>query len=120
MFSDFAKKAIKQDSRNRFEPYSGDLSFVPDVLYVFYKNNNPVDVEVKLEETYVRFIPAEELEKIQKVYALGKKCFIFASCNDEPIYLKDNKVYTCLFGKKGIIEEMLSENLQDYLAKIAL
>ena len=59
-----------------------------------------------------------ELEKTQKLYALGKECFIFASCNDEPIYLKDNKVYTCLFGKKGIIEEVLSERLKEYLAKI--
>lgn len=118
MFSDFVKKAVIQDPRNRFEAYDGDLSFVPDSLHDFYKNNNPVDVEVKMDDNYVHFIPAGELENTQKLYALEKECFVFALCNDEPIYLKDNRVYTCLFGKKGIIEEKLSDNLMDYFGKM--
>lgn len=118
MFSDFVKRAVKQDARNRFESYSQDLSFVPVSLRELYKNENPVDVEVKMDDNFVRFIPAEELENAQKLYSLDKKCFVFASCNDEPIYLKDNKVYTCLFGKKGIIEEILSDSLKEFLDKV--
>lgn len=118
MFSEFAKKAIKQDSRNRFESYNNDLSFVPAVMRDFYKNHNPADVEVKMDDNYFRFIPADKLEITQKLYALGKECFVFASCNDEPIYLKDNRVYSCLFGKTGIIEEVLSDSLKEFLDKV--
>lgn len=118
MFSDFVKKAIKQDPRNRFESFAGDLAFIPEVLQAFYKEYNPVDVEVKINDAYVRFFPVGELQNLQEEYGLGKECFVFASCNGEPIYLKENIVYTCLFGKKGIIEEVVSESLKYYLAKI--
>ena len=118
MFSDFAKKAIKQDSRNKFEAYDGDISFIPDALKTLYKEYNPVDVEIKIDENHVHFIPVNELENAQRLYALGDENFVFASCNDEPIYLKGNMVCTCLFGKKGIIEEVLSKSLKEYLAKI--
>ena len=118
MFSDFAKKALKQDSRNRFEHFDGDISFIPTVLQAFYENNNPVDVEVKINNAYVRFFPVEELQSLQQEYELGEECFVFASCNGEPVYLKGNKVYTCLFGKMGIAEEKLSDNLKDYFGKV--
>lgn len=118
MFSDFVKRAIKQDSRNQFDSFDGDISFIPDALQDFYKNSNPADVEVKIQDNYVRFIPVWELEKIQKLYALGEACFVFASCEDEPIYLKNKKVYTCLYGKNGIKEEVLADSLSEYLNKI--
>ena len=117
MFSDFAKKALKQDSRNRFEHFDGDISFIPTVLQAFYENNNPVDVEVKINNAYVRFFSVEELQSLQQEYELGEECFVFASCNGEPIYLKQESVYTCLFGKTGIIEEKVSESFEEYLNK---
>lgn len=120
MFEDFVKKAMKQDSRNKFEVFNGDISFVPEVMRLFYKDNNPKDVEVKIDGSYVRFSPIEDILVLQQEYDLGKENFVFASTNGEPIYLKKEKVYTCLFGKEGIIEEKIADSLNDYLQKIAV
>ncbi len=110
----FVDKAIKQDDRNIFEKYRGKVSSVPKAFVDLYEDYNPVDVEVSINGSMVKLIPYEELDEIQKEYSLDKECFVFATCNGEPVYEKNKKIYTCVFSKKGIIEEEISDSFEDY------
>lgn len=111
---DFINLATKQDQRNLFSRYEGTIKGIPAELEPFYKNYNPIDVEVKINGNYVKFFPYDRINEMQNEYALNKNCFIFASCNGEPIYLKDGAVFTCVVGKTEIIEELLADTLDRY------
>lgn len=63
--SEFEKKAVLHDTRNRFTKFDGNLDCVPDVLKTFYKESNPLDVEINS----VRFLPVEKLDSLQAEYA---------------------------------------------------
>lgn len=119
MFSGFVKKAVEQDSRNVFKKCRGDVSFVPTVFRAFYKDFDPVDVEVKIDNSYYHFLPVKDLESLQKEYNLGDECFVFATCNGEPIYIREGKIYTCLFGKTRVIEHEIAESLEMFLGMIS-
>ena len=64
-YSEFAEKAILQDKRNVFSKYDSNLDAVPDIIKTFYRNNNPLNVEINA----IRFIPSEELDAIQSEYS---------------------------------------------------
>ena len=97
-FTDFAEKAVKQDRRNIFTKYDGNLDIVPDMLKSFYRDYNPVDVEINGEIGAVRFCPAEGLDDLQHEYAYIGAQFILATCNSDPIFYSDGKIYTCPHG----------------------
>ena len=73
---------------------------------------------VKLAWDYgnaVRFVPADELETIQSDYSMGKERFVFATCNGDPIYVYDKKIYTCCHGTRKIKDELMAENFAAFL-----
>ena len=91
------------------------LSTCPEVLKEFYQQANPVDVEVTMDGNAVRFVPADELETIQSDYSMGKERFVFATCNGDPIYVYDKKIYTCCHGTRKIKDELMAENFAAFL-----
>ena len=111
---DFVRSAIKQDKRNVFEK-TKLLSTCPEVLKEFYQQANPVDVEVTMDGNAVRFVPADELETIQSDYSMGKERFVFATCNGDPIYVCDKKIYTYCHGTRQIKDELIAENFAAFL-----
>ncbi|GHV51349.1 hypothetical protein FACS1894216_05230 [Synergistales bacterium] len=99
-FSRFVANVIGQDSRNRFEKYDGNLDIVPYEFKPFYREYNPVDVEVASEIGDVRFCPADDLAELQSEYAYLNAQFVFATTNGDPIFFHEGQIYTCPHGMK--------------------
>lgn len=118
LVSEFVKKSIEQDKRNVFEECLDDFEFLPEQLIGFYKKANPVDVEVNMDGNSVKMYPAEELESLQEDYSLGKECFVFATCNSDPIFMYGEKVYTCYHGSKSSEKELIAEDFDSFLRMI--
>lgn len=115
-YSEFSEKVILQDNQNIFSKYDGNLACVPDVLKQFYKENNPIDVEIN----GVRFVPAEKLYAIQLEYSYLKAEFIFATCNGDPIFWHTGCIYTVPHGVKTPKWELLSKNIETYLFSLLI
>jgi hypothetical protein len=96
----FVDFAVSQDKRNRFEKYGGDLSRVPESLRPFYRDYNPIDVELDLEGIGdgVRFCPAGDIDNLQREYAYLNTEFVFATCNGDPVFFHEGHLYTCPHG----------------------
>lgn len=95
-YQKFVEKAVLEDNRNRFATCS-DCATVPVALQPFYSRFNPVDVEVSFESLgAVMFYPAGKLAEVQDDYGLPSGHFVFASCNADPIFVKDGCVYTSM------------------------
>lgn len=114
----FKREAVKQDKRNVFESCSADTSFVPTELQDFFKNANPIDVEITMDGNAVRFYPLSDLLQLQKDYGLVGGRFVFATCNSDPIYIFENKVYTCCHGNSKSSDEKMASSFVDFLALI--
>lgn len=115
-YSEFAKKAVLYDTRNSFAKFYGNLDCVPDVLKAFYKESNPLDVEINC----VRFFPVEKLASLQVEYAFLNVQFVFATCNGDPIFLHDGCVYTAPHGVKDPELELLANNIETYFESLLL
>lgn len=115
---DFKKRAIEQDSRNLFKKYVGDVSDISKVLQQFFLESNPIDVEITMSGKPVKFYPYESLQQLQEDYSLQKNTFIFATCNSDPIYLYDSKIYTCCHEKLNSKSELIATSFEDFLSLI--
>lgn len=113
-FNNFVRKAIEDDSRNVFSQYSGDLTGIPEPLKTLYKESNPVDVEVN----FIRFYAAEELNGLQNEYSYLNAQFIFATCNGDPIFFHEGKIYTCPHGVDKPEWELIGENVETFFDSI--
>ncbi len=116
-FSLFVQKALAEYGRNEFGKYEGNLDIVPAEMKPFYRNFNPVCVQVEINFGDVRFCPAEDLSDLQQEYAYLNAQFIFATCNSDPIFLHDGKVYTCPHGFSKPQWEMIADSIEAYLMK---
>ena len=112
---EFVVKAKKQDKRNIFEKSTKDVSNIPNVLRDFYREANPVDVEISMDGNSLKFYPLEEVLLLQDDYGLENNCFIFATCNSDPIFICDNVVYCCYHGLSGAKKEYLAANFEAFL-----
>ena len=93
---EFVIKAEKQDSRNVFEPFEGDVSFVPEDIRKFYVLANPVDVEISTQKYgNVHFYPIEQIRNLNDEYSfMPNRSFIFATTNGDPIFIENSRYYT--------------------------
>jgi len=92
---EFVKKAHKQDSRNFFEPYDGDVSNIPSDIKDFYLMANPVDVEIRTRKFgNVRFFSIGQIRNLHKEYSfMNKDSFIFASTNGDPLFIENSNYF---------------------------
>jgi len=114
-YATFVAKAIAQDERNKFEPCSGNIDIVPDELKPFYRDYNPVDVELSVNGVGIKLCPADELSELQKEYNYINAQFIFATCNGDPIFVNNGCVYTCAHGTQEPQYEKKAESFNEYL-----
>lgn len=115
---EFKKEALKQDKRNVFENCSEDTSFVPTELQAFFKCGNPVDVEIAMNGNAIRFYPLSELIQLQKDYNLSDGRFVFATCNSDPIFILEKKVFIRCHGNSKCCDEELAGSFDEFLALI--
>lgn len=112
---EFVSKAEKQDSRNHFEPFFGDVSFVPEDIRELYVSANPVDVEIRTRKFgNVRFFPIQQIKELNDEYSfMPKGTFIFASCNGDPFFIEKSLYY--LSYESRYIPELVSNSFVDFL-----
>lgn len=115
---DFKGKALKQDKRNAFENCSDDVSFVPVELQEFFKDCNPIDVEITMNGNAIRFYPLSDLEQLQKDYNLSNGRFVFATCNSDPVFYLEERIYTSCHGNSKTGDEEIAKSFSDFLALI--
>lgn len=117
--SNFVESAVKQDSRNKFCRYDGELYFIPEALQYFFRNYNPDDVEVTMFGNQVSFYSVEDLEVLQEEYLLDEGCFVFATCNSDPIYVSvEGAIFTKCHGVKNASDEKIAEDFSGFLELI--
>ncbi|MDQ7839336.1 MAG: SMI1/KNR4 family protein [Thermodesulfobacteriota bacterium] len=105
----------KQDKRNVFKPFLGEVTSIPEEFREFYKTNNPVDVEIRLDNlSQIRFYSVERLPAIKKEYNLPESAFCFATSNGDPIYYLNGKIYTEAHGGDPS-PELLARSFNDYI-----
>lgn len=114
----FTKKAMHQDNRNTFAKCDTDLGMIPDDLKAFYREYNPVDVEIDYNGVGIRFYSVAELPELQNEYAYLHAQFIFATCNADPIFWDGGQVYTCPHGVKEPQWEKISDSFDGYLERL--
>ena len=117
-FSLFAT-AVGRDPRNRFEKYDGNLDPVPDEFKTFYREHNPIDVELDSDYGDMRFYPAGSLPDLQAEYSYINANFIFATSNGDPIFFHEGQVYTCLHGVNEPRWELLADGVDEFFAMLS-
>lgn len=117
-YKDFVVKATALDGLNYFEPFYGNLDIVPDDIKPFYRDCNPVDVELGANGVGIRLCPADKLQELQSEYKYINALFVFATCNGDPIFINDGCVYTCVHGTPDSQHEKKAESFVDYLKSL--
>lgn len=114
----FITSAINEDSRNKFGVCQ-DVSMLPSALQEFYAQCNPLDVEIRYPELgAVKLYPVQELEELKSDYMLLEEDdWVFGTCDGDPLFIKDGKVYVSLpeIYKPELVAESFPEFLQRYI-----
>jgi len=114
-YHNFVEKSKMQDTRNIFSSCDALSYHVPEQLKSFFIISNPVDVEVKLEDySQIKFYPISALEKLQDDYDLPANAFCFATNNSDPIFLKDEKIFTISHDGSDQYE-LIADSFEKYL-----
>lgn len=120
MYITFRKKVKEQDERNEFgtEETVNQVE-IPEVLQAFYKQANPLDVEVVQEDlTAIKFYPLASLESLQAEYDFSPEKFIFATHEGDPVYVQGEKVYTEIHGSRDGKPKLIADSFTAYLNEI--
>ena len=118
VYLNFVKKAKEQDARNVFEKYNGCLDIIPEEIKPFFCEYNPVRLVIDDDGIDICFASVEKLYELQKNYAYIGAQLIFATCNGDPIFYNDSKIYTCPHGVQTPEWEQLADNFMEYLDSI--
>ena len=113
IYDDFVKLMIEQGKK--IVPFNGN---VPAKYPKFYSRFNPVRVYVEYDSNYIHLLPIDELEKMTKKYRNVECDLVFATCNSDPIFLKNGKVYTCEHGANNPKIEFLANSFEDFLKMV--
>jgi hypothetical protein len=119
-YTQFVEFLKKQDARNVIIETKSCINnmVLPDELKLFYQNYNPVDVEINFNGLGLRFYSIEDLYELQQEYSYIKDIFVFASCNSDPVFLKDGKIFTCPHGVSKPNFEELACSFDAYLLRL--
>lgn len=112
---EFVLKAKEQDSRNIFEPYTGNVSFVPIDIRKLYVIANPIDVEIRTRKYgNIYFFPLDHIRHQNREYSfMPEDAFIFASTNGDPIFIKDSQFFISY--ESEYIPEKISDSFSRFL-----
>lgn len=111
----FYQEAVKQDDENKFDKNTTVSDLLPDILKELYLYYDPVDVEVAYQGNGMRFIPYSELNDYQAEYEMPEDALVFATCNSNPFFFKEGKVYTKAHDDSKAVPELISENMEEFI-----
>ena len=119
---EFKNKAMAQDAQNTFSAFKGDVSMLPQSVQEFYRKCNPLDVEAIMGGNVVKFYQVNGLEVLQREYQLEEDCFVFATCNSDPIFLLEETVFICCHGFHNCFDrtnyELMADSFFGFLGMI--
>jgi len=115
---EFVEKAKRQDARNVFQENCKSIENLPENLKSLYMEANPIDVEVLMDGKLIHFYPMDELNALQTDYNLPMGRFVFATCNSDPIYTFEGRIYNCYHGTSIIKDELMANSLDKFLDMI--
>lgn len=108
----FFEKLKAEDYRTEYTEVHEASEYEGLKLPRFYETINPINVEFEFNDGIVRLEPLEGLLVLNEQYGyVGADC-VFATCNGDPIYVKNGKVYTCAHGSKNVNEEELAPSVE--------
>lgn len=116
LYDDFVKAIVNIDFRNRIEKSEGnDLEYGVPEIYKFY---DFVDVEVPCFLGNIKFVSRANLKDMKKKYSYIDADCIFATNNGEPLFTKDDKVFTYLAGNNKVFYEKIANSFEAFVEKI--
>ena len=111
----FCQEAVRQDDENQFSKNETVSDSLPSILKELYLNFDPVDVEVAYQGNGLRFVPYSELEDYQREYEMPEEAVVFATCNSNPFFFKEGKVYTKAHDDSKTVPELISESMEEFV-----
>lgn len=110
-YLEFFKKLKNADSRIEYCVLSESKKINDINMPEFYYYIDPINVEFEYNDGIVRIIPYNDMLSAKNEYHYIKEGCVFATCNGEPIYEKNGKVFTCICGKNKLLEEEFAESI---------
>lgn len=114
----FFEKLQRADSRIKFTKIDKKISCNVAKLPEFYQMFNPVNVEFEFNDGMIKLEPIEGLRTLKEDYQYVMADCVFATCNGDPIYARDGKIYTCVHGAKRVVEEKIAESVEELFEKV--
>lgn len=117
-YHSFFEKLKAGDSRIEYKDACQNLECKGLEIPHFYKFINPINVEFEFNDGIVKLEPFEGLLVLNEQYGYVEADCVFATCNGDPIYVKNGKVYTCNHGSKHVIEEKVAVSVDSMFETI--
>lgn len=118
LYDEFVNKVISEDSRNVFGKVTDNANLPDDSFPELYKYYDPIDVEFEFNSGIIHLAPFSEIAELQNEYSYVNADCVFATCNGDPIFIKDGKVFTCLHGTAKVIYEELASSFDEFINEI--
>lgn len=118
--SDFIEKAEKYDKTNLFGVGHEDVANLPEILQDFYKNADPLNVEVPaIKYGNIQLFSFDILQNAYKLYGFFESgTIVFASANGDPFFILDNAIYTTY--ESDYKPEFVSSSMEAFLSLMKL
>ena len=120
IFEKFKEFAENHEKKNIFGSFdlADEFPITSEQLKNFYKDYNPLDVEIDLGKNGVlRFFSGEELMNIQQEYALDNY-LVFAELEGDPVVIKDGSIYISVHGTGQFDFEMINDDFVSFLMEL--
>ena len=117
-YCSFFQKLKNSDFRVTFTKVDKHLECEGLEIPEFYQIVNPVNVEFEFNDGIVRLEPFEGLLALNEEYRCVTADCVFATCNGDPIYIRDGKVYTCVHGTRRMMEERIAASVDDLFEQV--
>lgn len=114
----FFEKLKVEDLRIEYFEVCKELECEGLKIPLFYKTINPVNVEFEFNDGIIRLEPFDGLLVLNEQYGYAEADCVFATCNGDPIYVKNEKVYTCTHGSRRVIEEEIAMSVESLFETI--
>ena len=92
--------------------------WIPGDFVSLYLEYDPLDVELPYEGNSLIMVPYQKLESYLNDYELDKKSLVFATCNGDPLFINDSKIYTFAHGIEKPTWELLNESAEQFFLAI--
>lgn len=114
----FFEELQKADHRIKFA--KGDKKLLCEKIKIpeFYQIVNPINIEFEFNDGVVKLEPLESLMTLNEKYHYIKADCVFATCNGDPIYIRDGQIYTCAHGSKRVVEEKMAESVEELFEQV--